>query len=156
MSFHSVHNLFPWMLLTAQSMALLFTIHPSYHGTEELLQSTGEFCASKLCVCHSRMLLCTHCKCWHSSGDLQLLWRNFSGAADYLVHELLFIPRIHYYFQCGFSCYSGRSSGVIHTFMYFTHIHKSTIGSVHKQDTALVPHPPQTLDNYHSRVWYRA
>lgn len=121
MSFHSVHSLSPWMLLTAQNMALLFTIHPSYHATEELLQSTGEFCASKLGVCHIRMLVCTHysCKCC-SSGDLQLLWRNFSGAADYLVHELPFIPRIHYYFQCEFSCYSGNSSGSAHSCILLT------------------------------------
>lgn len=113
MSFHSVHSLYPWMLLTAQNMALLFTIHPSYHATEELLQSTGEFCAPKWCVCHVRMLVCTHysCKCWYRSVDLQLLWRNFFGAADYLVHELHFIPRIHYYFQWEFSCYAGKISG---------------------------------------------
>lgn len=43
MSFHSVHSSSQWMSLTAQNMAQLFTIHPSYHATEELLQSTGKF-----------------------------------------------------------------------------------------------------------------
>lgn len=142
MSFHSVHSLSPWMLLTAQNMALLFTIHPSYHATEELLQSTGEFCASKRHVCHVRMLVYTpySCKCC-SSVDLQMLWRNFCGAADYLVHEMHFIPRIHYYFQPEFSCFSGKISGVICPFIYFTLMHTSTISSFHKQDTALVAHP---------------
>lgn len=42
MSFHSVHSSSQWMSLTAQNMAQLFTIHPSYHATEELLQSTGK------------------------------------------------------------------------------------------------------------------
>lgn len=141
MSFHSVHSLSLWMLLTAQNMALLFTIHPSYHATEELLQSTGEFCASKPRVCPIRVLLCTlySCKCC-SSLDLQMLWRDFSGAAGYLVHELHFIARIHHYFQCELSCYSERISGVSCTFIYFTHMHKSTIWRFHKQDTALVAH----------------
>ena len=158
MSFRSVHSSSPWMLLTAQNMAQLFTIHPSYHATEELLQSTGEFCASKLRVCHVRVLIYTHysCNCWHSSVDLQLLWRNFSEAAEYLVHELHFIPKIHYDFQCKCSCYSGKISYVISTFIYFTCTGKSTIWSFHRQDTALIAHPPQMLDNYHNRAWCRA
>lgn len=158
MSFPSVHSSSPWMLLTAQNMAQLFTTHPSCHATVELPQSTGEFCATKLHVCRIRMLVCTHysCEYWHCPVDLQLLWRSFAEAAEYLVHELPFILKIHYDFQYKCSCYSGKISDVICTFIYFIDMGKLTIWSFHRQDTALPAHPPQTQGNYHNRAWCRA
>lgn len=43
MYFLSAPSSFPWMLLTVQSMAPSFTIHPSFPVTEEHRQSTGKW-----------------------------------------------------------------------------------------------------------------
>lgn len=82
MSFRSVHSSSLWMLLTAQNMAQLFTIHPSYHGTEELLQLTGNF----LHVVHQNYVYvlvgCLARPITHVIADTFLLTCNCSEASS--------------------------------------------------------------------------